>query len=366
MIKNKTITFINDNTTEGGTEVFVANLSNKWCKNNKIFVVTNNKDKKFYDFYSKKIKHLYRNRVIWRNLRYFGNLINRMQDWRINRIVNKSDVAIFVKISVTSNYVQNCKAKKKLGWCHGDLFTNPYEQEAFKNNNIDKNLLEKFDKVICVSKRSKESVIHYCGDPKNIIVSANPVLTNKIIEKSQEAIEMPKKKSTRFVTISRLDKEKGFDLLLHVFNKLDKENYDFELFIIGEGEEKNNIDRYINNNNLSNKIKLLGYKENPYPYYKTADWFILTSKSEGYSFAMQEAAILDLPIIITDVSGAKDLLGDDNEYGLITQINEDSIYDTVKKVLDNPDLQNFYKKQIIKRKEIINFDRRIKDIEELL
>ena len=82
-----------------------------------------------------------------------------------------------------------------------------------------------------------------------------------------------------------------------------------------------------------------------------ADWFISSSIFEGYSLVSQEAAVLDIPMLLTDCSGVRELLGD-SEYGIVMTIGVQGIADNMRKVLDNPELHDYYKKKISERKSI--------------
>lgn len=98
---------------------------------------------------------------------------------------------------------------------------------------------------------------------------------------------------------------------------------------------------------------------------KMADWLLSTSIFEGYSLVSQEAAILGTPLLLTDCSGVRELVGD-NEYGLIMETSVKGIYEGMKKVLDDPSLHEHYKEQILERRKIIDREQRFKEIEELI
>ena len=79
----------------------------------------------------------------------------------------------------------------------------------------------------------------------------------------------------------------------------------------------------------------------------------------------QEAALLDTPMLLTECSGVKELLGE-SEYGIVMEPSVKGIYEGMKKVLDNPELHAHYKEKIIERKKIIDEDLRYKEIEDLV
>ena len=156
-------------------------------------------------------------------------------------------------------------------------------------------------------------------------------------------------------------------MLLTACKKLKDEGYHFEVYIIGWGEteeEFNQLEEQRKQLGLS-MVRFMGYRENPYPYLKSADWFISSSRYEGYSLVSQEAAILDVPIIATNCSGVSELLGEDGRYGIVADISIEGIHDKMKMVLDDLSLRDRYCELIKERKSIISFDERIDAIRKL-
>ena len=89
---------------------------------------------------------------------------------------------------------------------------------------------------------------------------------------------------------------------------------------------------------------MLGRKDNPFPYVKKADLFILSSILEGLPTVLYEAIILGVPCVSTEVAGAREILKD--QYGLITENNDEALYCGIKKVLDDKKLLDAYKSEV--------------------
>ena len=111
------------------------------------------------------------------------------------------------------------------------------------------------------------------------------------------------------ISAGRLTKQKNFSYLIKEFFEFSKEYKEYVLLIIGDGEEKKNLQDIIKKNNLENKVFLLGYKHNIYDYMKNGDIFVLSSLWEEVGFVMVEAAINNLYIIASDCpNGPKEFL----------------------------------------------------------
>lgn len=76
-----------------------------------------------------------------------------------------------------------------------------------------------------------------------------------------------------------------------------KEKHEFSLWIVGDGEERENLENYIKENELTN-VELFGWLDNPYPIINAADWFVSASTSETYGLTLQEANILGKPALV--------------------------------------------------------------------
>ena len=122
-----------------------------------------------------------------------------------------------------------------------------------------------------------------------------------------------------------------------------KGGYQFSLWLIGDGVEHQQLVDKINQEKLEDTVKLLGIQSNPHKFTSKADVFICSSFSEGYSTACVEAILLGIPVISTAVSGAQEII-DDSQCGIVCQLDDDSLYEALKHVLDNPEVIPAWKK----------------------
>lgn len=246
---------------------------------------------------------------------------------------------------------------KKISWIHTDLL-----KHRVINKKSELNAYLKMDKIICVSENSKISLLKLYPELINKIeVIFNPIDKENILKNSQENINLEKNK-INVITIGRLIKIKGYDILLQAHNKLIKEGLDYNLIILGEGLERNNLEKYIKENNLENKTQLLGFKENPYPYLKKSDIFISSSRYEGYPLVLCEAICLEKPIIATNCNGSKEIL-ENGKYGILTEIeNVEDLAKKMKEMILNKTLRQKYSNLSKERAEKLDMEKVIKEI----
>lgn len=269
----------------------------------------------------------------------------------------------------TIYYLKGFK-NKKICWIHDDWFPLKIQNHFFGRIRKKKTLkyLSECYKINCVSNNLKTMLYSFSNNKlNNIQFLANPVDVSKIKKMSSEKInlELNHKKIT-FISVGRLHNIKGYDRLIDICINLEKDYKNFELIIVGDGEERENLQRKITSHNASSYIKLVGYSSNPYKYMANADMYICSSIMEGYSTTVSEAMIIGLGIISTDCGGSDQIL-DNGKYGILTENNSKSLEDGIKIILDNNDLIDYYSKLSKKRAKILfDLDKSMKSITDFL
>jgi len=260
----------------------------------------------------------------------------------------------------------NNEDSMKVSWIHVDLINETKSEKFFKNRKNEIEVYNKFDKIVGVSEYVKKQFIEkYKIDEEKVYVRYNPIDEKYIEQCSNEEVSDIQKEKFTLCTVGRLAPQKGYDRLLSVVDKLNKDNFEFEVWIIGVGPDEDKLKTYMNEKNINN-VKLLGYKTNPYSYIKKSDLFVCSSRAEGFSTVVSEAVILEKPVVTTDCSGMREILGKNGEYGLICDNDEVTLYEALKDILSNKDKYEYYKNKISERKYIFNIKESIKNIEKLL
>lgn len=254
-------------------------------------------------------------------------------------IKNKYD-CMFVCKPVISNIVFTNVSKKYIYWNHGD------KDVVYANNNL--SFFKRINKVRLTYIYKKYSLIlsvvpeiaQLIGKAFNLPNSnelINPINKQLIIQKSQSELpDFHKSDKLNICSVGRLSKEKRFDMLINAASKLDNSKY--QLFILGEGEEREYLQNLINQNQLENNVHLIGNKSNPYVDIKQCDLLVSSSGWESFGLTILEAMILRTPVLSTNTTGARFLLkkgklgflaGNDNEFLVM-----------LKDLVDNPDKLN--------------------------
>ena len=176
--------------------------------------------------------------------------------------------------------------------------------------------------------------------------------------------ELFRKDEVNIVGVGKVVINKGFDRMARILKRLRDQGYPVHWYILGVGPEQEKIERYLQENNLQKYFTFLGYQTNPYKYVARCDLFVCASFAEGFSTATTEALIVGTPICTVEVSGMKEMLGNNNEYGIVTNNNEDALYEGIEKLISNPQLLNYYQMKATERGKMFSTAYTVKKTEE--
>ncbi|WP_394264851.1 glycosyltransferase [Bergeyella zoohelcum] len=251
------------------------------------------------------------------------------------------------------------QSSKKIVWIHNDLrkteFHNYTDAEIRK--------FFGFDKIMVISEHIQKDFENLAlseNEKKRIVRIYNPLDTEEILNKAQETIsndETKKNQATSnllqpaptslptFLSVGTVFPQKGFDRLLRVHKRLLDEGFPHRLMIIGDGYDFKNIQQFKSELGVDETATMLGFTDNPYPYFKKADYYVLSSRYEGFPTVLFEAITLKKNIIATDVSGVREMLLD-GELGHIVENSEEGIYQGMKQALAHPESFEIYQEKL--------------------
>lgn len=139
------------------------------------------------------------------------------------------------------------------------------------------------------------------------------------------------------IGVGRLSEQKGFDVLIKAHAAVIGQGFQHRLVLVGEGEQKDNLSRLVEDLEVSDSVVFLGYLGNPYPAIAQASLFCLSSRYEGFALVGAEAAALGVPTVATDcVAGPKELLVE-GQYGDLVEVEDvEGLATAIQRHLENP------------------------------
>jgi glycosyltransferase involved in cell wall biosynthesis len=267
-------------------------------------------------------------------------LVNMQLGWKfampdLPRIEEKYDVAISY---LWPHYFigEKVNAKKKIAWIHTD-----YSQLEI-DNGMDAKMWSKFDYIVAVSDGCRDSFLKRYPQFKDKTVVIENIASTSYIKKMAEA-DYPKEiennnEEIKIITVARLAFAKGIDDAVKACKRLLEEGYKIKWYVVGYGNEEKNIKDLIEKLGIKNNFILLGKKLNPYPYVNGCDIYVQPSRYEGKAVTVTEAQILSKPVLVTNYATAGSQVK--NEFdGIITDLGVEGIVSGIKKMINNPELQ---------------------------
>jgi len=193
--------------------------------------------------------------------------------------------------------------------------------------------------VRCVSQRLKKQISKEFGVVEEKITVA-PICNNLKSQISNLKIKNTES-DTKFIflTVGRLVAVKNISLQIKSLAEVAKKYPNVELWIVGDGQERKKLELKIKNLKLQNYIKLLGWQNNPGEFYSQADAFLLTSDYEGWGMAIVEAANHGLPIIMTDVGCAGELIENEKSGLIIPVDNQIKLEEAMVRIIKDDSLR---------------------------
>lgn len=234
----------------------------------------------------------------------------------------------FLEGPITRLFSNKSNKVKKVAWIHNDI--SRVFGKGIKSNlkkHIDKNVYQKYDELVFVSKDNMENFQKYYKgfDSSRMQVIYNYIDKEKVKKKAEEKYSDEMGVGIKCVTVCRLVNQKALDRLIRVHSKLIRNGIKHKFFIIGDGPERENLEKIIKKENVVETFVLMGQKSNPYPYMKNADYFCLLSNYEGYGMVLEEAKILNKKIIITDTAARECI--ENYKDGIVLENEESKIYE---------------------------------------
>ncbi len=244
-----------------------------------------------------------------------------------------ADICVWCRLYIDYDKLKNSiQANRNFLWVHSKPLDLP--NNVLKNNEF----MDIIDKIICVSKTvqnelntSKNSIVIHNFLPKEIETLANATIEENILNNE---------KKLKLITVSRISAGKGFNRMLTLVKLLKENNIDFEYIVIGKGrnmehEIKSSFEQY-------NEVKFIGYKDNPYPYIKKADYLVQLSDYETWGNVITEAKSVQTPVIITNFPSAYEQVTDDYN-GIIIDLNAEDYTRYLDRIIKKSEL---YKKKL--------------------
>lgn len=323
--------FSGDITRSGGTERVATMIANELAKQEKYEIcflsLCEQAETVFFSLESKIVRYKLGQKWIQPGPGYLPLIP------KIHRFFKEQKIDIIVDIDI----VLDCLtipatyglSTKVVSWEH---FNCLFEMSVLYRRLILKYSVRHSDYVITLTERDKEDYAKLTKRVHNIEAIYNPMELNCDVTN--------RKQQNHIITVGRLVPEKGIEYLLEVAQKVLSKHTEWKWYVVGEGSERETLERYIVENNLEKQLILTGLVSNVNEYLAQAKIFVLTSKSEGLGMCLLEAKAQDLPCVSFDVpTGPNEIIEDGINGYLITPFDCDTMADRINDLIINEKLR---------------------------
>lgn len=301
-----------------------------------------------------------------------AHMLKLMTPERLYRrlIKDRYDIAVSYLEGQTARIISGCpwQETRLLCWIHKTMLDETEAARLFRSVAEARACYARFDRIVCVSQDVKQAFQRLIPLHTPCAVAYNVSDTEWICQQARETVPAGifRAEQIHLCAMGTIFPVKGFERLVHIHCRLREQGYPVHTYLLGEGSDRGKIEAYLRRNGQEDSFTFLGYQTNPYAYLARCELFVCSSYSEGFSTAVTEALTLGIPVITTQVSGMRELLGEHQEYGMITENEEESLYRGVKKLLDGPALLAYYKDQAILRGKSFQTEETVRAAERLL
>ena len=251
------------------------------------------------------------------------------------------------------------KGAKTVKYIHCDPASDPGWRKMVLE---EQDRLKRFDRIVCVSRMVETSYLAITGQTKGVEMHHNPINSEDVQRKAQEPVTLPTDKPL-LCAVGRLCKQKSFERLLVIHRHLLDEGISHNLVIVGDGPDREFLERLSVTLGIQDSVILAGYQSNPYPYMKAANFVVNSSLAEGLPVIAMEALCLGVPVV-APIPSVAEAFGEEG-CGLITENNMESLENGIRRMLTDEDFYMSCKEAAQRRSAFFDGKRMVREIEDM-
>lgn len=242
-----------------------------------------------------------------------------------------------------NDYTALTHADKKIFWIH-----NNYENLTELAHGYPESY-QVADSINFVAQASMESFMKAMPEFANKMKVIKNVLPQDLIRKKAEISceNVFKKDCVHLISVGRIAEQKGFDRLAEAAKRLKSDGLDFEWIVLGDGKDKEKLVNFTKENELSEYVRFIGAKPNPYPYIKQSDLYVLTSRYESQPMVLMESLTIGVPVLSTSFDSVNEIV-QNRDFALTVENSTEGIYRGLLDLIKNPSKIDDMKKNTTK------------------
>ncbi len=178
---------------------------------------------------------------------------------------------------------------------------------------FDRKLYKPYGHVVCISEGVKDSISHWLPEMESKLITIPNGVNIDDFDNTPHLDQ--NSECPIIISVGRLQKIKNYQTAINACALL--KDLNFEYHILGDGDEKPALRKLIGEKGLTNKVKLLGFQPNVARHLSQSNIFLMTSYWEGFGLAVVEAMACGLPVVVSDVPGVRETVGQRQKSGFL-------------------------------------------------
>lgn len=367
------VVFIQDQLVCGGAEQALFDLTRLMDKERFDVTVLAQKpggtwDRKFLDAGIRVIYDYSCRKSTWNPITKFQNMVKKIRTSNAYRhngeglldVICPEGVDIIVSYSMWDDILAGFgKRAKSVKYLHGNMGTNQAFRDLILRN---RELLTRYDRIVCVSQMAKESFVEITGLSQNVQVHFNPIDSAQVHRLAKMPVDLPQDLPL-VCAVGRLAAEKGFERLVYIHKRLLDQGIAHRLLLVGDGIDRGFVERVIAMTGTEDSVILAGYQANPYPYMKRCKFLVNSSFTEGLPVIAMEALCLGTPIV-SAVPSVGEVFGEE-PCGLITENDTPSLEAGIRRMLTDAAFYDQCKAAAQRRSAYFDGKRMVREVEDM-
>lgn len=291
------------------------------------------------------------------------------QLWR-QIIPDSFDIVISFLEGPCARVVGGCpeNGQKTVSWIHTPILNEKKFIEGFRNYPEAAACYNRADAVVFVSEDVRKAFHNYFIPQKSEKLLYNIYDSERIRQMSREdphSVRM-NSKLLNWCGMGKLIPLKGWERMLNIQKKLHDENIPAHFYVIGDGPQREELKQKASALGIADFVTFTGYLDNPYAVISCCDLYVNASEREGFSTAVVESLLCGTPVCAVAVGGMKEILGEKNEYGVVTKNDDAALYQAVRLFLTNTSYREMYQARALERAKTFDQKRSIQTAEDFL
>ena len=258
-----------------------------------------------------------------------------------------------------SNQIGFGKNAKSVLYIHGNVETNKTMLDITEEK---REHIHRYDRIVCVSQEAKAAFCRWLGSEDRVEVHYNPLNSQEVRELAQKKVDLPDD-LPMICAVGRLVYEKAFERLILIDKHLMDQGIRHRLVLVGDGPDRDMLERLIRATGTEATVTMVGYQENPYPYMKASQFLVNSSYTEGLPVIAMEALSLGVPIVAT-IPAVAEIFGEEN-CGLITENNVQSLEAGIKRMLTDEGFYAEAKAGAVRRSDYFDGKKMVREVEDM-